>query len=146
MIGPFLFNFEDGGEVLMFKSIVESMIGVIASHNIDFAKKYIKKLRMVDPADDSECEYIASFLRDKRQCEREKEGYEQMKLMDDEFFGELNGFINEMELSDKLLKLREKRAYIIKGMGFQTTFKDLDEVNKEIRDLECLANKNKLKR
>lgn len=58
MIRPFLFNFDDYSEVRKFKSVIESMIGEIASCNADLAMEYVKKLRMVASDDDFECEEI----------------------------------------------------------------------------------------
>lgn len=94
MIRPFLFNFDDYSEVRELKNIVESMIGEIASRNFDLAMEYIKKLRMVASGDDSECERIALFLKEKRDDERIRECKELAKKRDREFFKQFNDYIN----------------------------------------------------
>lgn len=90
---PFLFNFDDYSEVREFKNIVESMIGEIASCNVDLAMEYIKKLRMVARDDDFECERIALFLKEKRDDERIREGEELAKKRDREFYKQLNDYM-----------------------------------------------------
>ena len=95
MIRPFLFNFDDYSEVRKFKSIIESMIGEIASCNADLAMEYVKKLRMVASDDDFECEEIVLFLKEKRDDERIRECEELVKKENREFFKQLNDYMKE---------------------------------------------------